>query len=544
MMMLRTLFLFCLVSISAQTLWAQEIYTIKADSTKLTGCDSNELIIENHTQAVKGFLYNTGNGRTIFKPGIVKINDSLYIIGADSLKYNAWLQGGNKWGKTGILGSFDNNHVGLYTNSLERLRITNTGKVLIGTTTDNGYDNLQVSGSIYNNFFTNISPSTITGSGAIRLRWGTSDGTYMAFHFQNKTTRRTAIKTESDDRPFIIEDSVGVSFRFTPKVMIGSEWGFNDAKFSIVRPYTATGLDIMSAGRSLTDTTTSKDFVIKASGHVLIGGGSDAGYPLQVTGTSQMLNIGQTLTGSTAGNTINVTADWRTTASNTALKMAVTDSLSNSGTNYLVDLQSAGISRLKIPTNSAVFTGYPNGLMLRTYTGGTGGISLNAVTPIQNTMVVGGGFNLGESDGLTSAADAMKFTSAAISHTTGEVNLIRSYGQFQPSGGTGTFNMLNLNSTLNQLSGASGVTRGLYINPVLQSAADFHAIEVVTGKSVFNDAVNITGTNGYSQLRLVTHYTPTSSTDSNGSAGDTAVDDNYFYYKTSTGWKRAALTTW
>jgi hypothetical protein len=51
----------------------QNVYTIKADSTKLTGCDSaNELIIENHTRECKGFLYNTGNGRTMFKKGLLK----------------------------------------------------------------------------------------------------------------------------------------------------------------------------------------------------------------------------------------------------------------------------------------------------------------------------------------------------------------------------------------------------------------------------------------------------------------------------------------
>ncbi len=50
------LFIFLLC---ARSLVAQDVYTIKADSTKLTGCDSNELIIENHTQGVPGFLYNT-----------------------------------------------------------------------------------------------------------------------------------------------------------------------------------------------------------------------------------------------------------------------------------------------------------------------------------------------------------------------------------------------------------------------------------------------------------------------------------------------------
>jgi|GEM_PF-2360836 len=69
--------------LQAQT---KQVYTITADSTKLTGCDSNELIIENHTQSVPGFLYNRGKGRTIFKRALTKINDSLYLIGADTFK--------------------------------------------------------------------------------------------------------------------------------------------------------------------------------------------------------------------------------------------------------------------------------------------------------------------------------------------------------------------------------------------------------------------------------------------------------------------------
>ena len=68
---------------------AQYVYTIKADSVKITGasCDSAELIIQNHTQGVTGgFLYNTGSGRTIFQKVLQKINDSTYLVGVDSLK--------------------------------------------------------------------------------------------------------------------------------------------------------------------------------------------------------------------------------------------------------------------------------------------------------------------------------------------------------------------------------------------------------------------------------------------------------------------------
>jgi hypothetical protein len=66
---------------------AQYVYTIKADSVKLTNsCDSTELILLNHTQGVNGFLYNPGTGRTYFQRGLLKLSDSTYLIGADTLK--------------------------------------------------------------------------------------------------------------------------------------------------------------------------------------------------------------------------------------------------------------------------------------------------------------------------------------------------------------------------------------------------------------------------------------------------------------------------
>ena len=52
--------------------------------------------------------------------------------------------------------------------------------------------------------------------------------------------------------------------------------------------------------------------------------------------------------------------------------------------------------------------------------------------------------------------------------------------------------------------------------------------------------LDINATNGYSQLRLETSYTPTSTSDSHGNVGDVAWDANYIYIKTSAGWKRTA----
>jgi len=132
---MRSLLLLITLSCLVNTLSAQYVYTIKADSVKLTNCDSSELIIENHTQNVAGFLFNTGNGRTIFKRGLTRINGGLYLIGADTLnlRANAWLQGGNSFNTNGVLGTLDSNHLDFYTNNSYRARLTATGELLLGT---------------------------------------------------------------------------------------------------------------------------------------------------------------------------------------------------------------------------------------------------------------------------------------------------------------------------------------------------------------------------------------------------------------------------
>jgi hypothetical protein len=70
------------------------------------------------------------------------------------------------------------------------------------------------------------------------------------------------------------------------------------------------------------------------------------------------------------------------------------------------------------------------------------------------------------------------------------INIYSGY-TISPTGGNVNFTMFNLNPTVNQTGGASGISRALYINPILTAAADFRAIEVTVGKSIFQQ-VNAT----------------------------------------------------
>lgn len=56
-------------------------------------------------------------------------------------------------------------------------------------------------------------------------------------------------------------------------------------------------------------------------------------------------------------------------------------------------------------------------------------------------------------------------------------------------------------------------------------------------------SIDVSGTTGYSQLRMRTSYTSTATSDTNGNTGDFSWDGDYFYIKTLGGWKRSALTT-
>jgi hypothetical protein len=67
--------------------FSQFTYKIKADSVLITKDSCNaELILENGTRNVRGFLYNYGNGRTRFQSGLLKIDDTTYVIGIDTLR--------------------------------------------------------------------------------------------------------------------------------------------------------------------------------------------------------------------------------------------------------------------------------------------------------------------------------------------------------------------------------------------------------------------------------------------------------------------------
>jgi len=77
---MKTLLTTCVFVCISIFSYSQTVYQIRADSVRIYNtCDTAELILENRTQNVPGFLYNKGRGRTEFR----KLTfDSTLILGA------------------------------------------------------------------------------------------------------------------------------------------------------------------------------------------------------------------------------------------------------------------------------------------------------------------------------------------------------------------------------------------------------------------------------------------------------------------------------
>ncbi len=95
----------------------------------------------------------------------------------------------------------------------------------------------------------------------------------------------------------------------------------------------------------------------------------------------------------------------------------------------------------------------------------------------------------------------------AITRTTGTGKWfeVTSFVSFAPTSGTCTMDWMSISPTINQTGGASGITRGLYINPTLTAVADFRAIEVASGITILGAA-----TTAKASLRIPSGTAPTS----------------------------------
>jgi hypothetical protein len=138
--MIKTVILGMLVLVSVSAI-AQVQTQIIGDSVRIrSNTGTAELRLENSTKNVNGFLFNKGDGRTEFRKGMIKVYDSVYIIGGDTLNLslyvpnNVWRLNGNTGTNPAVnfLGTTDNNRLVLKTNNIQRMSVLADGTVNIG----------------------------------------------------------------------------------------------------------------------------------------------------------------------------------------------------------------------------------------------------------------------------------------------------------------------------------------------------------------------------------------------------------------------------
>ena len=188
--------------------------------------------------------------------------------------------------------------------------------------------------------------------------------------------------------------------------------------------------------------------IFGSTGNVTIQNGgtfTDAGYRLDVNGT-----------GATAG-ALRVTGG-----------VTVLQGSGNTGSTRSLIVLNSSAGEMFVVTNNG--TGTFNGQI------NTSGINSSGQ---YGTLLLNGGAN-----GTT---NAILITAQGASSLTTSINLVTISRTYDPTSGSGVYNNLVIQPTINQTGGANGITRGLYVNPTLTAAADFRAIETTNGKIVFGN---------------------------------------------------------
>lgn len=581
------------------------IYSIKADSVKITNsCDTAELILENHTQTVPGFLYNKGRGRTEFRRGLVNVGAGVYVIGADTLDFNQVLggqfykQGGNQFGATGVLGLRDNYPLTFIQNNTERGRIDTSGHWLFNTTTDNGYL-AQFNGDIWNNGtlfqYGNIKIAPVGGAyGDARVIIGTGnvvvgqaavgigqsvnvdgqggDGA-IGIGIGNTVNNGVGLLGSAN-----LGVAIGIGSRAHRGVALGRE-SINtaDNQFVCGGPDHATATDRWSnaIGDVYFGSGIQRDSVLGPGLDYTING--SGGYGTDTTGGNITIAGGKGTGVGTPGNIIFSTANQSSSGAGLQGISEKARFVGSSG-NFLVNTTTDNGFKLNIGGN-ALFR--KNAVVLSD--DGSNNISViaddgNAFgTGIDASLIAFGNVkalvginkqNFGNipansliignvSPGYWTTIVDYYGNPTFMTSGSGSVTINGGYNGIDKAGSEGT--ATDAGAYPFNIYGGRGTGAGtpgdinFYTGNTQSSGTTIHSMTnrwIIKGGTGYlsnssnpTSTMDISNTNGYSQFRLRTSYTPSSTSDTHGEVGDFSWDDNYFYIKTSTGWKRSALST-
>ena len=467
--------------------YAQHVYQIKADSVRIyNNCDTAELILENRTQNINGFLYNKGAGRTEFQrlklkavsPSRIAIlgQDTLDLstlsgIGSGSLQ-DVTTVGNRTSNEMMITGSASSNtDKGLH---LSFDPITNSSKIT----------NVDVNGNpsttLINMDLHNLEFFTQTGYRILGLNDQQSAGLAGA-NFNCRVRGEGALL--NNEFPILgqMMDSINAHTSmptlYSSNATITSDRWVDGGLHSL----NFTNNEIVTIGTNFGGyfSLTSPDYIAPDLAMMMSGAGN-SGFMTQGYDSTQITNDGGAYGLTLRGGLMKY---WRMDPinSNNRLNRFIVDTSGNvSGSTMTL---SSSAPRLELNnTNSALNT--------RRWRLEAGANNLN-IGALNDAGIVSDGIILNRTEG----------TLNYITLLTNGSNRLTIY----PTGAIAFNASVGTTGQLLQTQGISGAPT--WVNPSARA------------------------------------YTPTGTSDTKGNVGDITYDDNYYYIKTSAGWKRAALST-
>lgn len=102
----------------------------------------------------------------------------------------------------------------------------------------------------------------------------------------------------------------------------------------------------------------------------------------------------------------------------------------------------------------------------------------SGVVSVSTTSTSASGITISNNSNTSSTTGGITIGGGTFTQTSGTRNyVLLSYG-FAPTSGTAVHNQLAFTGTFNQTGGASGITRGVYLNQTITAVADFRALEI------------------------------------------------------------------
>ncbi len=201
---------------------------------------------------------------------------------------------------------------------------------------------------------------------------------------------------------------------------------------------------------------------------------------LKVGGSGGITGASDTLSGSDATSLLSLSQSWNTSGTPTALKLNISNTASNASS-LLMDLQLDSVSQFKVTkAGAATFVGSVT----------SGGLASNSMSANNTGIVMK--LRGGASTAAITGVSIDPLASSTI--TSGNHNTldISANSIFAPTSGSGTFSAFAISSEINQTGSASGISRGLYINPTMTAAADFRALEISNNSqtAIYQSGVN------------------------------------------------------